>query len=277
MRTEDRNPRSLGLDHMDTTQIVRLMNDEERAVLDALDLATLQLAEAADRVRDIHSDGGRIFLLGAGTSGRLAVQEAAELPPTFGVSSDSFVAFIASGPSGGPSAITHSEDDVVAAAAALAAAGCGPHDGVIGLAASGTTPFVLEGMRYARGQGSWTCGIANNAGTPLLSIVELGILLDTGPEVVTGSTRLKAGTAQKVALNRITTAAMVRAGKVISNLMVEVTATNDKLRDRCIRIVSELTGSSRARSETLLRSHDWNIRAAAHAATRQATDPDLET
>ena len=277
MTTETPNPRSVGLDRMDTGQVVRLMNNEERAVLDALDNAATQLAVAADRVHDIYTGGGRLFLLGAGTSGRLAVQEAAELPATFGVPPESFVAFIASGPTGGPSAITSTEDDVVAATAALTAAGCGPDDGVIALAASGTTPFVLAGVRHARVQGAWTCGIANNPRTPLLTAADLGILLDTGPEVVTGSTRLKAGTAQKAALNRITTAAMVRAGKVISNLMVEVTATNAKLRGRCVRIVSELTGESRSHSEMLLRDHDWNIRAAIVAADHKATGADRET
>ena len=137
-----------------------------------------------------------------------------------------------------------------------------PSDGVIGLAASGTTPFVLAGIDAANDAGSWTCGIANNAGTPLLDRAALGILLDTGPEVLCGSTRLKAGTAQKLALNRITTAAMVGCGRVIENHMVDVVVTIDKLRARAVRIVADLARISPDRARALLDDHDWSVRAA---------------
>jgi N-acetylmuramic acid 6-phosphate etherase len=273
MGTEARNPRSLQLDALAAIDVVRLMNDEERAVLDAVDEATPGTARAAEAVADVHAAGGRTYLLGAGTSGRLAAMEAAELPPTFGVDPGSFVAFIASGPSGGTAAVTAREDDVGAGPAALEAARCGAGDAVIGLAASGTTPFVLAGIAYATGVGAWTCGIANNRSTPLLSAADLGILLDTGPEVVTGSTRLKAGTAQKLVLNRITTAAMVRCGKVISNLMVEVAPANKKLRGRCIRIVRELTGAPEARALHLLEAAAWDIRAAVARAGFEVEEP----
>jgi N-acetylmuramic acid 6-phosphate etherase len=136
------------------------------------------------------------------------------------------------------------------------------NDVVIGIAASGRTPFVLGAVRFARQHGVWTCGIANNPGAPLIAEADLGILLDTGPEVLTGSTRLKAGTAQKMALNRISTAAMVLSGKVVSNLMVDVKATNEKLRARCVAIVCALNGVSEEEGRALLEANDWSIRAA---------------
>jgi N-acetylmuramic acid 6-phosphate etherase len=262
MITEARNPRSIALDTMSAEEIVSLMNAEERGVLDALDAASGQLAVAASEVARVFQDGGRTFLLGAGTSGRLAVMEAAEIPPTFGVAPGRFVAFIAAGPSGGPAAITTLEDDMEAAPAALAAAGCGQADAVIGLAASGATPFVLAGLRYGLTTRAWTCGIANNSATPLLIEPRLGILLETGPEVLAGSTRLKAGTAAKLALNRISTTAMVLCGKVISNLMVDVIPSNQKLRDRCVRIVQELAGVDTEVARRLLITAAWNVRAA---------------
>ena len=252
---------------MSAAEVVALMDAEEAAVLDALRSAAAQLAVIAERVAATYQAGGRVFFLGAGTSGRIAVAEAAELPPTFGVPEDRFVPFIASGPSGGPSAITRSEDDVEAGCRALDDAKCSSRDVVIGLAASGSTPFVVEAVRHARSLGAWTCGISNNIDRPLLDVADFGVLLNTGPEILAGSTRMKAGTAQKMALNRITTAAMVRSGAVIENLMVEVRPVNAKLTERCIRIVSELTGRSPLDAEHLLDEAGGSIRAAVDGAT----------
>lgn len=279
MATEDRNPRSLTLDTMSSHEIVSLMNDDERSVLAALEQASGTLATAASNVARVFQAGGRIFLLGAGTGGRLAAMEAAELPATFGIEPTSFVPFIASGPTGGPAAVTATEDDVEASPAALDDAGCSRHDAVIALSASGTTPFVVAGLRHATAGGAWTCGIANNPDTPVLSIPHLGILLDTGPEILTGSTRLKAGTAQKLALNRVTTAAMVLSGRVMSNLMVEVAATNDKLRRRCIRIVEELAAVDSSTARALLEAVGWNIRSAVRLSrlADTATSDDKDT
>lgn len=262
MATEARNPRSEQLGAMSAPEVVRLMNAEERVVLDALDAAADDLATAASVIAEVHRRGGRIFLLGAGTSGRLAVMEAAELPATFGVAPGRFVALIASGPSGGPASVTRDEDDVEAAPRALRSSGCGPDDAVVGLAASGTTPFVLAGVRHGRSVGAWVCGIANNPSTPLLSEADLGILLDTGAEVVTGSTRLKAGTAQKLALNRLTTAAMVINGRVVGNLMAEVRPANEKLRARCVRIVMDGSGLGESEATALLEATAWDVRTA---------------
>ena len=262
MRTEARNDRSLRLDEMSPREVIDLMNAEEHVVLDALEAAAPNTARAAEAVARVHASGGRVFLLGAGTSGRLAAGEVAELPATFGVEPGSFVAFIASGPSGGSAAVTRNEDDSEAAPAALARCGCGPQDAVIGVAASGATPFVVAGINHASDVGAWTCGIANNRGSALLGMVDVGILLDTGPEIVTGSTRLKAGTAQKLVLNRITTAALVSCGKVMSNLMVEISPTNEKLRRRCVHIVCELLGASEREAVDLLDAAAWDVRAA---------------
>jgi N-acetylmuramic acid 6-phosphate etherase len=184
------------------------------------------------------------------------------MPPTFGIDPDRFVAIVSGGPTATGRAVEDAEDDEVAAIQTLNNLGLKAGDILIGLAASGTTPFVLSAVNHARQKGVWTCGIANNPNTPLLEEADLGILLDTGPEVLTGSTRLKAGTAQKLALNRISTGAMVLNGKVIENLMVDVKANNAKLRDRCVRIVCELSNATADEAKIALEEAHWNIRLA---------------
>lgn len=271
MATETRNPRSYGLDRMSAREIVRLMNEEEMAVTRAMRSAEVPLAEAIERAAEAFQSGGRVIYVGAGTSGRVATMDAAEMPPTFGVKPDRFVAVIAGGPGADGKAIENAEDDAQAPVAALNALHLEANDIVIGVAASGSTPFVVSAIRHASQKGIWTCGIANNRNSPLLEEADLGILLDTGPEVLTGSTRLKAGTAQKLALNRISTGAMVLSGKVVENLMVDVKASNAKLKDRCVRIVCELVPMTRDEAHEQLERHDWNIRAvldAVHAGVK---------
>ena len=262
MGTESRNPRSYGLDKMSSRQIIKLMNEEERAVNHALEHAEAELAEAAERAAQAFQSGGRIVYVGAGTSGRVATMDAAEMPPTFGIASDRFVAVIAGGSTAGSQAVENAEDDAAAAVQALNDLHLSPNDILIGIAASGTTPFVLSAIHHARQKGVWTVGIANNRGTPVLEDAGLGIFLDTGPEVLTGSTRLKAGTAQKLALNRISTTSMVLSGKVIENLMVDVKASNHKLKDRCCRILSDLAQVTQDEARAALSESDWSIRAA---------------
>lgn len=251
----------MNLHESSALEIVALMNDEERTVLEAMDRAKGQIALAAEKAAECFRKGGRVIYLGAGTSGRLAVMDAAEMPPTFGIQQDRFIALIAGGTGASEKATEKAEDDASEAVAALVVLGIGPKDAVIGISASGSTPFVLSGIHYARQRGAWTCGIANNPGTPVLTESEHAVLLDTGPEVLTGSTRLKAGTAQKLALNRISTTAMVLNGLVVSNLMVGVKASNQKLKNRCINIVCELTCLSQDEARDRLEKHDWNIRA----------------
>lgn len=260
MSTEARNPRSFGLDRMSAEEIVRLMNEEEFAVVRAMKQAEPYLAQAAERVARCYQAGGRTIYMGAGTSGRMAVMDAAEMPPTFGTDPRAFMALIAGGSTAANQAEENAEDSEHAAIAALNELELNPEDVVIGLAASGRTPFVQAGLRHAQQKGIWTCAIVNNPSAPMLQYADLGIILETGPEVLTGSTRLKAGTAQKLALNRISTAAMVLSGKVIENLMVDVKATNNKLKDRCVRIVRELSTVTDAEARRLLEQHDWSVR-----------------
>ena len=261
-RTEQRNPASRGLGELSAAAVIELMDTEEPNALLAVRQVTSLLAQAAERIAAVFAGGGRTVFIGSGTSGRIALQEAAELPPTFGVPADSFLVMAAGGPLMGPTAITRTEDDEQAAPRALTELSIGPADAVIGLSASGTAPFVRAGVRAAAHAGAWTCGIAHNSGAPLLAEAELGILLDTGPEVLTGSTRLKAGTAQKLALNRITTAAMVLAGRVADNHMIELTGSNAKLRARAVRIVMDLAALDEREARRRLESAGWSVRGA---------------
>jgi len=247
------------LGEMSPEDVLALMASEEPRALHAVDRVQAELAEAARRVAETFLAGGRTVLLGAGTPGRLAIQEVTELPPTFGVPPERFLALVASRAPVGPAGIALTEDDTVSVTAALSDLHIGSGDAVIGIASSGRTPFVLAGIRAAAEAGAWTSGIANNAETPLLMAADLPILLDTGPELLTGSTRLKAGTAQKIALNRITTTAMVIAGRVRSNLMTELRGSNAKLRQRAIDIVSMLTGMAPDQAEAILASNDWHV------------------
>lgn len=260
MSTEGRNPRSIGLDKMSAQELIRLMNEEEQVVIRVLQSCERELAIAASKAAEAYQRGGRIVYIGAGTSGRIAVMDAAEMPPTFGIDGGRFIGIQAGGDTAVGQAVEESEDSEHAAVEALNAIDLNKNDVVIGLAASGKTPFVVAAIRHAHQKGVWTCGIANNRNTPLLAAADLAILMETGPEVLTGSTRLKAGTAQKLALNRISTGAMVLSGKVIENLMVDVKAKNAKLKERCVRIVRELSTATEDEARASLEAHDWNIR-----------------
>jgi len=257
---------------MSAHDMIRLMNEEESVVLRCLTSAESALAVAAQKAAQAFQAGGRVIYVGAGTSGRIATSDAAEMPPTFGIEPDRFVAIVAGGTTARDKAVEDAEDDIYASITALNDMAVNRKDIVIGIAASGTTPFVVSAVHHASQKGVWTCGIANNRGSALLEIADHPILLDTGPEVLTGSTRLKAGTSQKLALNRISTAAMVLSGKVVENLMVDVKAKNQKLKERCARIVCELTSATREEAWLLLEENDWSIRrvldASRHLALR---------
>lgn len=260
MSTEGRNPRSIGLDKMSAREIVRLMNEEEMVVMRTLANAEAQLAEAAEHAAKTFMSGGRVIYVGAGTSGRVALMDASEMPPTFGIEPDRFVAVVAGGHEAFNEAIEGAEDDEHSAVEALNELRLERNDTLIGIAASGRTAFVTAALRHAQQKGVWTCAIVNNRNAPLLSHADLAIVLETGPEVLTGSTRLKAGTSQKLALNRISTAAMVLSGKVVENLMVDVMASNQKLRERCVKIVRELTTATEEEARTALEQNGWSIR-----------------
>jgi N-acetylmuramic acid 6-phosphate etherase len=239
--TEERNPDSLDLDLLPTREVLRVINDADRtvpaAVADVLDA----LAVAVEFAVSALSGGNRVHYFGAGTSGRLAVLDAAELPPTFNTPEDWFCPHVAGGPDAMWRAVEDAEDDETAGAEEATAC-VRPGDVVVGLAASGRTPYVLGALRIARAGGARTVLVAADPGAAAAAEVDVFIGLDTGPEVVTGSTRMKAATAQKLVLNAFSTAVMVRLGRVYSNLMVGLVATNAKLRGRMISILMEATG-----------------------------------
>lgn len=269
MSTEARNPRSFGLDRMSALEIVHLMNEEEHAVMRTLQAAEALLAQAAERVALSYQEGGRTIYVGSGTSGRIAAMDAAEMPPTFGVDPDRFMAVVSYGPTAIGASVDDAEDDEHSAISALNRLEISPKDVVIGLTASGRTPFAVAAVRHAKQKGVWTCGIANDRSGALLREADLPILLDTGAEVITGSTRLKAATALKLALNRISTAAMVLSGKVIENLMVDVKAKNQKLKERCARIVRDLSNATYDEAWDVLEQVNWNVRLALEALREQ--------
>lgn len=245
MTTETRNPRTMQLDTMDELQIVTVMNEEDARVPQAISRCLPQIAQAARWAAEAFAAGGRLFYLGAGTSGRLGVLDAAECPPTFGVSPEQVVGLIAGGESAFITAVEGAEDSPALAEQDLRAKDLCAKDVVVGIAASGRTPYVLGGLRYAKQVGCHTAAIACNLGSAVGKEAELAIEVDCGPEVLTGSTRLKAGTAQKLILNMISTASMVRSGKVYQNLMVDVMQTNEKLHTRAENIVIDATGAQR--------------------------------
>ena len=239
MSTESRNPRSVHLSEMSTEEIVRLMNEEDAAVLSAVNRCIPAIAQIADVYAETLKNGGRVFYLGAGTSGGLALLDTAEVPPTFGLTPDHVIALTAED---GINYTTDDEDSRSKAEEQLRMHGCNDNDFVIGVAASGSTPYVVEGLRYAKSTGAKTAAVVCNTGSVMKDIADYCAEAVTGPEVLTGSTRLKAGTAEKMVLNMLSTAAMVRLGKVYSNYMVDVKPMNEKLVRRARNIVMEVTG-----------------------------------
>ncbi len=262
--TEQPNPRTADLDRLDTLGVLERLNDEDQRVAAAVRAALPTLARAVDLAVDRWRSGGRIVLFGAGTSGRLATLDAAELPPTFGIAPDRYVARIAGGSSAVGRAVEGSEDDEAhgrAAAADLTA-----RDLAFGIAASGRTPWVMGALRAARERGAATVALANVPRPALAEHADITVVVDTGPEAVSGSTRLKAGTGQKMVLNAFSTALMVRLGKVHGNLMIDVQATNAKLRRRATRLVEQVAGVDRQTAEQALAGADWDVKCAIVAA-----------
>ncbi len=242
--TEARNPASRNIDNLSSLQIAQLMNQEDAKVAAAVALETPTIAAAIDQISSRMQRGGRLIYQGAGTSGRLGVLDASECPPTFSVPPGLVIGIIAGGRAALTSAIEGAEDHWEDGAKDLEPLALTELDTVMGIATSGRTPYVLGGIQFARKRGCLTLGLACNHGSALSDAVDLMITTVVGPEVVTGSTRLKAGTATKMVLNMLTTGTMIRLGKTYGNLMVDVTATNEKLRDRSVRIVAELTSLS---------------------------------
>ena len=262
MTTETRNPRTMGLDGMTELEIVTVMNEEDARVPLAIAKTLPQIAQAAHWAVEAFEQGGRMFSLGAGTSGRLGVLDAAECPPTFGVPQGMVVGLIAGGEKAFTVAVEGAEDSREMAVEDLQAHQLTSRDFVVGIAASGRTPYVLGGLDYAKSLGCHTAAIACNLGSAVGQAAELAIEVECGPEVLTGSTRLKSGTAQKLILNMISTASMVRSGKAYQNLMVDVMQTNEKLHTRAENIVMDATGVERAEARRAIDEAKGSVKTA---------------
>ena len=261
-RSEQRNAASKNLDRMGAAQVVRLMNREDHKVAAAVGRQLPAIARAVDAIVDAIRNGGRLLYVGAGSSGRVAVLDAAECPPTFGTSPNVVQALIAGGRPAVTGAVEGAEDSVANGKRDLRAKKLTHRDVVVGITASGTTPYVLAALRYARKRGAATVAITVNPQTPVARLAKILIAIEVGPEILTGSTRLKAGTAQKMVLNMLTTAAMARLGHVYENLMIDVKASNQKVSKRIVRILAEASGKTVSASEHALRQAGHNMRLA---------------
>ena len=260
--TEQRNPNSMHVDSLSALEIVQLMNQEDKQVPLAIEKCLPQIAQAVERIVAAFQQGGRLVYIGAGTSGRLGVLDASECPPTFGVSPEMVKGIIA----GGERALRHpiegAEDSKAQAVVDLQTIQLSSKDVLVGIAASGRTPYVIGALEYAKSLGSVTVSIASNPNSAMANIVDIAIDTVVGPEVLTGSSRLKSGTAQKLVLNMLTTASMILMGKCYQNLMVDVQASNEKLKARAIHIVMQATDCDKTLAEETLKLADQNAKLA---------------
>jgi N-acetylmuramic acid 6-phosphate etherase len=260
--TERADPRFAAIDTASVGELAALMNEADAEVPAAVRAALPQIVPAIEAVAERVRAGGRLLYVGAGTPGRIGVLDASECPPTFGTPPELVRGIIAGGPNAVFAAQEGVEDDEDAGRAAIAGEDVGPLDSVVGLAASGRTPFVVAAVVEARGRGALTVGLSCNTATPLSAAAEHAIEVPVGPEVVAGSTRLKAGTAQKLVLNMFSTIVMVRLGKTYGNLMVDLHASNAKLRERAIRTVMTITGAPRHRAAAALEASHMQVKPA---------------
>lgn len=252
MVTESRNENSMEIDKLSTRKILEIINNEDKKVALAVEKEIGEITKAVDEISGAFIDGGRLIYIGAGTSGRLGVLDASECPPTYGTPASQVVGVIAGGQKAILKAVENAEDNRELAVQDLKDLDLNSRDVVVGIAASGRTPYVLGGIEYAKSIGTKTVGISCNPASPLADASDIGISPVVGAEVVTGSSRMKAGTAQKLVLNMLTTASMIKVGKVYGNLMVDVEATNAKLVERQKKIVIEATGAPRNEAEKAL-------------------------
>ena len=260
--TEQRNPNSMHVDSLSALEIVQLMNKEDKQVPLAIEKCLPQIAQAVERIVTAFQQGGRLVYIGAGTSGRLGVLDASECPPTFGVSPEMVKGIIAGGERALRYPIEGAEDSKAQALVDLQTIQFSSKDVLVGIAASGRTPYVIGALEYAKRLGSVTVSIASNPNSAMANIVDIAIDTVVGPEVLTGSSRLKSGTAQKLVLNMLTTTSMILMGKCYQNLMVDVQASNEKLKARAIRIVMQATDCDKALAEETLKQADQNAKLA---------------
>lgn len=275
--TEQRHPLSTELDQLPTLEMLRLMNRLDATIPTVIAEVLPQIAQTVDQITTTLAAGGRLFYQGAGTSGRLAVLDAVELLPTFSVPAGLVVGLLAGGSAAMMRSVEGAEDNAELGRRDLVGQNFNAKDMLVGVAASGRTPYVLGGLAHANELGALTAVVVCNPASPMAAAAGIAIEIVTGPEVLTGSTRLRAGTATKLVLNMLSTSAMVKLGKVYGNLMVDVQPTNTKLRQRAIRIVTEITGVDAPAAEALLQDADWQVKTAVvmgltglDAATAQA-------
>ncbi len=260
LETESSDPRYAELDRMSVAQLAEAMNDADASVPVAVRAALPAIVPAVEAATSRMAAGGRLVYVGAGTPGRIGVLDASECPPTFNTPPELVFAIMAGGPRAIVTPIEGAEDDADAGAAAIEAAGIGPLDTVIGIASSGRTPYVVAAIQRARALGALTVGLSCNAATPLSAAAEMPIEVIVGPEMLTGSTRLKSGTAQKLVLNMFSTIVMVQQGKTYGSLMVDLKPTNVKLRERAVRMVSEIARVPRESAEATLAATDYEVK-----------------
>ena len=277
MLTEQRNPKSVGIDQHATLDMLQIINDEDATVAEAVRQVLPAIADAVDMVAGRLRGGGRLIYIGAGTSGRLGILDAVECLPTFSVDPEMVQGIIAGGDSAFMRSVEGAEDSPEGGSADLKAINLSAKDAVVGIAASGHTPYVIGALIYARTIGAATIAISCNRPAPILDVADIQIPLLVGPEILTGSTRLKAGTAQKMVLNMLSTATMIRLGKVYNNLMVDVHVSNQKLADRARRIVSEITGLSADEAASFLEQTDQEVKPAIVMALLNVTADEART
>jgi N-acetylmuramic acid 6-phosphate etherase len=264
--TESRNPASYTIDTVPTRELVQIINNEDATVAPSVASQSEAIANAIDTIAARMAQGGRLIYVGAGTSGRLGVLDASECPPTYGTPPELVVGLIAGGPLALTNSVEAAEDDPIAGAADVAALAASAQDSLVGIAASGRTPYVIGAMQEAKRRGALVISLACNHPSPMAENADIVIAPIVGPEIVTGSTRLKAGTAQKLVLNMLSTGVMIRLGKTYGNLMVDVQASNEKLRQRARRIVAEATGLSFEQAAAQLEACNDEVKTAIVAA-----------
>ncbi|EFU76122.1 N-acetylmuramic acid 6-phosphate etherase [Lachnoanaerobaculum saburreum] len=260
--TEKRNINTMNLDELSTVEIIEKINQEDKKIADCVEPAIQKIGEAVDFAVESIKRGGRLIYIGAGTSGRLGILDASECPPTYGVPFDMVTGIMAGGDKAMRKAIEGAEDSKELAVNDLKELEFSKKDTLVGLAASGRTPYVIGGLEYAKSLGAKTVAVSCVRGAKISKLCDVPIEVVVGAEVVTGSTRMKAGTAQKMVLNMISTTTMVKIGKVYQNLMVDVAATNEKLRVRALNIVSEATGTDKEIAKKLLEDSGYDVKAA---------------
>jgi N-acetylmuramic acid 6-phosphate etherase len=271
MLTEEPNPKSKEIDRLDTSEILRVMNEEDKTVANVVEKALPAISQAVDAIVErLHKDG-RLIYIGAGTSGRLGLLDAVECVPTFSTSPELVQGILAGGEAAFIRSVENIEDISEAGEADLRAVNLTAQDVVVGIAASGRTPYVLGALAYARSIGAYTIGISCNVPAPVLENVDTAIPIPIGSEVIAGSTRLKSGTAQKMVLNMLSTATMIKLGKVYGNLMVDVKITNEKLGKRARNILMHLTAIDENQAEALLQAADGNVKTAVVMQKRSVT------